>query len=116
DLQGQGQVANGWSISEDGTVYTFTLRDDAFWTDGQPITAEDFYFAWDAAQNGQSIGMSSTYAPVQQDVVDAEIIDDTTIAFTMRQATCNALATLAFNALPAHAYNYSSENAVDYDW
>ncbi|MEQ8674266.1 MAG: ABC transporter substrate-binding protein [Aggregatilineales bacterium] len=116
DLQGQGQVANGWSISDDGTVYTFTLREDAFWTDGQPITAEDFYFAWDATQNGEAVGMSSSYSLIQRDVVNAEIVDDYTIAFTMREATCNALSTLAFNALPAHAYNYSSENTIDYDW
>lgn len=34
-------------VNEDGTVtYTFKLRDDAVWSDGQPVTAEDFAFAW----------------------------------------------------------------------
>lgn len=116
DLQGQGQVANGWSISDDGTVYTFTLREDAFWTDGEPITAEDFYFAWDAMQHGESVGMSSSFATTQRDVVGAEIIDDYTIAFTMRDASCNALQRLAFSGLPAHAFGYESETAIDYDW
>ncbi|WP_435106006.1 peptide ABC transporter substrate-binding protein [Arhodomonas sp. AD133] len=37
-------VAESWEISEDGTVYTFHLRSDAKWSDGHPVTAEDFVF------------------------------------------------------------------------
>lgn len=33
-------------ISKDGLTYTFKLRDDAKWSNGDPITAEDFVFAW----------------------------------------------------------------------
>ncbi|MCL5677233.1 MAG: peptide ABC transporter substrate-binding protein [Firmicutes bacterium] len=43
-------LAKDWTISPDGTVYTFTLR-DAKWSDGQPITAKDFVFAWKRAMN-----------------------------------------------------------------
>lgn len=39
-------VAESWEISEDGTVYTFQLRQDARWSDGKPVTAEDFVFAF----------------------------------------------------------------------
>ncbi|WP_104204827.1 peptide ABC transporter substrate-binding protein [Billgrantia saliphila] len=39
-------VAESWEISEDGTVYTFHLREDARWSDGEPVTAEDFVFAF----------------------------------------------------------------------
>jgi oligopeptide transport system substrate-binding protein len=39
-------VASGVSVSEDRTVYTFKLRDDAKWTNGQPVTTADFVFAW----------------------------------------------------------------------
>ncbi|MCM5705602.1 peptide ABC transporter substrate-binding protein [Larsenimonas salina] len=35
-------VANSWEISEDGTTYTFHLRDDAKWSDGTAVTADDF--------------------------------------------------------------------------
>jgi oligopeptide transport system substrate-binding protein len=34
------------TISEDGLVYTFTLRDDIKWSDGQPVTANDFVYSW----------------------------------------------------------------------
>lgn len=38
-------IAESWEISEDGTVYIFHLR-DALWSDGEPITAEDFVYGW----------------------------------------------------------------------
>ena len=40
-----GQAAS-YTVSEDQTVYTFTLRDDIFWFDGQPVTANDFVYSW----------------------------------------------------------------------
>lgn len=42
-------VAKSWTISADRTVYTFHLRDDAKWTDGKPVTAQDFYDSWKRA-------------------------------------------------------------------
>lgn len=39
-------VAESWDISEDGTVYTFHLREDAVWSDGVPVTAQDFVYSW----------------------------------------------------------------------
>lgn len=37
-------VAESWDISEDGLVYTYHLRDDVVWHDGEPLTAEDVKF------------------------------------------------------------------------
>ena len=42
-------VAERWELSEDGTVLTFHLRKDAKWTNGDPITAEDFRWSWERA-------------------------------------------------------------------
>lgn len=39
-------MAESYKISEDGTTYTFTLRDGMTWTNGDPITAEDFEYSW----------------------------------------------------------------------
>ena len=37
-------VAKSWDISKDGKVYTFHLRDNAKWSNGEPVTAEDFVY------------------------------------------------------------------------
>jgi oligopeptide transport system substrate-binding protein len=38
-------VAEKWEISEDGLVYTFHLRSDAKWSNGEPVTAQDFHYS-----------------------------------------------------------------------
>lgn len=39
-------VAESWDISDDGLTYTFHLRDNAQWSNGDPVTAEDFVWNW----------------------------------------------------------------------
>lgn len=39
-------VAKDWTVSEDELTYTFNLRDNMKWTNGEPVTAHDFVFAW----------------------------------------------------------------------
>ncbi len=39
-------VATEWVVSEDGTLYTFTLREDSRWSNGDPITSEDFVYSF----------------------------------------------------------------------
>jgi oligopeptide transport system substrate-binding protein len=39
-------VAQRWTISDDGLVYTFYLRDNAKWSDGKPVSAHDFHYSW----------------------------------------------------------------------
>ena len=39
-------IAKSYDVSEDGLVYTFHLREDAKWSNGDPVTANDFVYAW----------------------------------------------------------------------
>ena len=39
-------IAKSYDVSEDGLVYTFHLREDAKWSNGEPVTANDFVYAW----------------------------------------------------------------------
>ncbi|MBT1155355.1 peptide ABC transporter substrate-binding protein [Aminobacter anthyllidis] len=39
-------AAESWTVSDDGTVYTFKLRQGATWSDGSPVTAEDFVYSF----------------------------------------------------------------------
>ncbi|EWG09516.1 peptide ABC transporter substrate-binding protein [Cytobacillus firmus] len=42
----EAAIAEKWDISEDGKTYTFQIREDAKWSNGDPVTAGDFEFAW----------------------------------------------------------------------
>ncbi|MGE6203482.1 peptide ABC transporter substrate-binding protein [Guptibacillus hwajinpoensis] len=49
--QPQPAAAKEWDLSEDGKTYTFHLREDAKWSNGEPVTAEDFEYAWKRLAN-----------------------------------------------------------------
>ena len=53
-------VAESWEISGDGKTYTFHIRPGARWSDGQPITAHDFCYAWRRLQE-PSLGSEYAY-------------------------------------------------------
>jgi|RhiMetdeSRZDD1v2_1073273.scaffolds.fasta_scaffold101624_2 oligopeptide transport system substrate-binding protein len=50
DLSPQPGMARSWTVSRDGLIYTFNLR-DAAWTDGRKVTAQDFVYAWERVLN-----------------------------------------------------------------
>lgn len=45
-LEMEPAMAESWELSPDGRVYRFHLRPDARWSDGKPLTAEDFRWSW----------------------------------------------------------------------
>lgn len=47
DLVAEPDIAKEWTISDDGTVYTFYLRDDVRFHSGDPVTAADFKYSWE---------------------------------------------------------------------
>lgn len=46
DMSLQPAVAQRWEVSDDKLTYTFHLREDARWSNGDPVTADDFVYAW----------------------------------------------------------------------
>ncbi|UCC63664.1 MAG: AAA family ATPase [Anaerolineae bacterium] len=46
ELEAIPDVARNWQVSQEGKQFVFHLRDDALWSDGAPVTAEDFAYAW----------------------------------------------------------------------
>lgn len=45
-LEVEPGMAESWEISDDGTLYTFHLRENALWSNGDPVTAVDFHWSW----------------------------------------------------------------------
>lgn len=92
--------AESWEISEDGLTYTFNLRDGIQWTDGTPVTAGDFVFAFQRLMNPET---AANYAYLQYPIKNAEgvnkgdisdlgemgvrAIDDKTLEITLEQPT-----------------------------
>ena len=46
ELNPKPAIAKKWKYSEDGQTITFFLRNDVAWSDGKPVTAGDFEYAW----------------------------------------------------------------------
>lgn len=92
-------IAESWDESEDGLTYTFHLRKDAKWSDGEPITAADFEYSWkrlvnpetaspyafigDCLKNGQAIEQGN----MDVDELGVKAIDDTTLEVTLEHPT-----------------------------
>ena len=53
DLEVVPDIAEGWEVSADGTIYTFRLRDDVRFHDGRPVTAQDFKYSWERALSAE---------------------------------------------------------------
>ncbi|WP_069383193.1 peptide ABC transporter substrate-binding protein [Halomonas caseinilytica] len=65
-------MATSWEVSDDGKTYTFHIREDAAWSDGEPVTAEDFVFGW---QHLLAPKNASKYAYMLYPVVNAEAVN-----------------------------------------
>ncbi|PIE42423.1 MAG: peptide transporter [Gammaproteobacteria bacterium] len=63
-------MAKKWEVSEDGLTYVFHLR-DAQWSNGDPVTAEDFVYAW---RRGVDPKTGTNYAFLLYPIVNAEAI------------------------------------------
>lgn len=91
-----GALVQDWDISEDGTVYTFHLRDDMVWSDGTPITSADVLYTWHAVQAGAE-GIVDTPLSFIIDptgasgVLNVEAPDEHTVVVTFANAECTAL-------------------------
>ncbi len=70
------ELAESWEASEDGTVWTFKLRQDAVWSDGKPVTANDVVYS---AKRAVMPETASPYAYVLYIIQNAKTINQTAI-------------------------------------
>ncbi len=121
--------AESWDISEDGTVYTFHLRDGIQWSDGEPVTAEDFVYAF---QRLFDPATAADYAYLQFPIKNAEqinsgeitdlnelgvkAIDDKTLEITLNAPTpyfLDALTHYTAYPVPKHLVEELGEDWTD---
>ena len=118
-LDANGEIALGQAASveqsDDNLTWTFTLRDDITWSDGQAVTANDFVFGFDnlAAQGGD-------YCSLLSDVAESyEAPDDKTLIIHLKQPCGYLPSILAFpSTYPArqdYVEEYGDAYATDPD-
>lgn len=94
-------LAETWEPSPDGRSYTFGLRSDLMWSDGQPVTAWDVQFTF-AALTAASV--QSPYRAALESVEQVAVTNDHTVVVTFRRADCSTLHRLRHPLLPSHRY------------
>lgn len=99
NLEFQNDLATSYECSEDGLTWTFTIRDDVKFTDGEPLTAHDVAFTVNGIIN-------SSAAEADLSMVDeAVVVDDTTVELHLNKPFNALLYTLAvMGIVPEHAY------------
>ena len=99
DMSFRNDLATEYHLSEDGLVWTFKIRDDVKFTDGEALTASDVVFTFNTAKSSQS-SLDLTF----MDKVEAP--DDVTVIFTLKKPTSTFLNTVAtVGIVPEHAYD-----------
>jgi len=109
-------VAESWEISEDGRIYTFNLREDAVWSNGESVTAGDFLWSWERVLSPE-LGGQYNYMlyPVLNaeafangeitdfSLVGAKALDDRTFEVTLQNPTPYLLQLLDhYSTFPVH--------------
>lgn len=111
------RLASDWTVSEDGLTYTFMLRDDVVFSNGDPLSAEDVVFSMNRLKNvkGNPSFLADTIAGV-------EAVDEMTVMFTLtlpRPDFLSKLANTAFSITNAEVVRANggtdAENAAEAD-
>lgn len=92
-------LAKSWEISKDNLTYTFHLRDNVKWHDGQPFTAKDVKFTIDAILNPQN---NSPNLQELEEIKKVEVIDDHTIKIILKKQFPPLLDKLTRGIVPEH--------------
>ncbi len=101
DLEIGYDLATNYTVSEDGMTWTVIIREDAFFTDGEKVTAEDVAFTYNTCKENSSVNDFT--------MLDyAEAVDDTTVVFHMTRPFSVWPYTMALvGIVPEHSYTPS---------
>ncbi|MBK8985910.1 MAG: peptide ABC transporter substrate-binding protein [Chloroflexi bacterium] len=93
-------LAEGWTVSEDGLAVQFTLRQDAFWHDGEPVTAVDVLYTIGLLQDEAFPG-SPALSQFWR-TVGVSLVDPYTVEFVLPELYSPFLDATTLPILPAH--------------
>ncbi len=101
ELGWTNDLATGYEVSDDKYTWTVTIRDDAKFTDGSKVTAEDVAFTYQTAkESGSDIDLTM--------IESIDVVDDTTVEFKLNRIYSAFIERLAYlGIVPRDAYNDS---------
>lgn len=99
DMEFVNDLATSYEISEDGLTWTFTIRDDVRFSDGEPLSAEDVAFTLNGIRTSDAAEADLSM------VDDVSVLDPTTVELHLNKPFNALLYTLAVvGIVPAHAH------------
>lgn len=114
DKEGQivGRLVESYDISDDGLTYTFNLRDDVTWHDGEQFNAEDVVATFEMLAHpdynggmnrvGDIVGVEEFAEDPSGDISGITVEDDYTVVVEIKEPSATFLPGLYFPILPAH--------------
>jgi peptide/nickel transport system substrate-binding protein len=97
DLSVGPMLAESWTVSDDGTRYAFTIREDARFHNGAPVTAQDVIWNWERRTSAESEWFCKAFFDGRQglEVQSVAAEDDRTVVFQLNGPSALFLAQLA---------------------
>jgi peptide/nickel transport system substrate-binding protein len=96
----QADLAESWAVTPDGTVYNFSIRQNAVWHDGEPVTSDDILFTIEM--------MKSTGSLYPQDIkdlwgrIEVTKLNEKNVKFSLPEPYIPFIDYLAFGVVPKH--------------
>lgn len=93
-------LAESWGLSRDETTYNFSLREDAIWHNGEPVTSDDVVFTVNLMRDPDMPvppGLLSFW-----ESIEVKALNDTTLQFILPEPFSPFMDFLAFGVLPSH--------------
>lgn len=105
-------LATSWDISSDNLTYTFHLRKDVKWHDGQPFTANDVKFTIDSILNPKN---NSLIKEQFEEIKSVDVIDNYTVKISLKKPFPPILDNLTRGIVPIHILSGKDLNSVDFN-
>ena len=102
-------LAESWDVSDDGLTYTFHVREGLKFSDGTPVTKDDWQYSLDRFVKSEE----SPWRGMISMVESAEAVDDTTVVFTLNSVSPNFLASSALFSFAVMPKAYCEEAGAD---
>ncbi len=102
-LKVEPALAESWQVSPDGLTWTFRLRPNVLWNDGQPFTADDVVFTFnDLIYNEDVVSSARDIFRINEKNFKVEKVDELTVRFTLPVKFAPFLQSMSQSILPKH--------------